>query len=149
MRTKEAVQSITAATPATAQTAIHATLFKGSVLTRADKLVIDASLTAGAGGTLDVYLQRRLGTNLWADWIHFAQVTAAATARATVTVNGDGSAVTVVGQGTDASPGVALAAATSTNCIPGDDVRIVFVTGVGTAGAGSVTISIQPYSQFA
>jgi hypothetical protein len=146
MNTKEAVQTITAATPSSPATAAYSTTyFKG--LSIFDRLVIQATITAGSGGTLDVYLQRKLAADSCADWIHFAQASAGATIRATATVNGEGSVVTAVGGGSDAAPGVALAAATVVNCIPGGDVRLVFVAGAGTSGAGSVTVSITPYTK--
>lgn len=146
MRTKEASRTVTATSPAAASTVVHTELFKGSVFSNTDLLVIDAALTAGTGGTLDVYLQRKLGSDSWADWLHFPQLTAATSARYAFTINGQGTSITAVGRGTDASPGVALAVNTSTNVVPGGDVRIVFVAGVGTSLGASNVITITPYT---
>jgi len=147
MRTKETAQTITATSPAAASTVVHATTFKGDMLRRAEKLVIDAALLGGTGGTLDVYLQRKLASNEWVDWVHFPQVTAATAKKYTATITGDGASLVEVGGGTDAVPGVALAANTAVNVIPGDEVRIIFVAGVGTAAGASNKITITPYSE--
>lgn len=144
MKTHESTASVTAeATPAGVGTAVGSTL-KNGFLKTADALTIDVSITAGAGGTLDVYLQRKLAADSWADWIHFPQVTAAATARYSVSVDGAGSSIVAVGRGTDASPGVALAANSVVNVLPGGDIRLVYVAGAGAAGAGAVTLRVQP-----
>lgn len=147
MRTRETPQTVTATSPATATTATAPTQFKGNMLRCADKLVVDATLTAGAGGTLDVYLQRKLATNSWVDWVHFPQLTAGASKRFSFAITGEGSSIVEVGGGTDAAPGVALAAGTAVNVIPGDDVRIVFVAGSGASAGAPNSITITPYSE--
>lgn len=149
MRTRETsqVQSVTATSPATATTSVAATLFKGDMLRRAEILAIDASLVAGTGGTLDVYLQRKLGSNDWADWVHFPQLNAGVSKRFTLSVTGRGTTIVEVGGGTDAAPGVALAAGTAVDVIPGDDVRIVFVSGAGTSAGASNKVTITPYTE--
>lgn len=149
MRTKEMAQTVANMSPSSATTAVGANLFKGDMLRRAEKLVIDADLLAGAGGTLDVYLQRRTASNpnVWRDWIHFPQLTAAQAKKFTVTITGEGSSIVEVGGGNDASPGVALAANAAVNVIPGDDVRVVFVAGASTSAGATNTVTITPYSE--
>lgn len=117
------------------------------MFSRADLLVVDASFLGVTGGTLDVYLQRKITTNAWQDWIHFPQVTAGTSKRFSLVVNGEGGAIADVGGGSDASPGVALAANTNTNCLPGDDVRIVFVAGASTSAGAACTVTITPYTE--
>lgn len=147
MKTKETPQSITATSPAAASTVVHTALFKGALLTQAEGLTIDAALAGGTGGTLDVYLQRKLGANEWVDWIHFPQIAAGATKKYTVSLVGNGDLITEVGGGTDAAPGVALAANTAVNVTPGGDVRIVFVAGASTSAGASQKITITPYTE--
>lgn len=145
MKVKKTAQTVTATSPAAASTTVAADQFKGSMLSNADMLVVDALLVGGTGGTLDVYLQRKLDTNVWRDWIHFPQVAAGTTKRFTVAVTGEGSTIVDCGGGSDASPGVALAANTAVNVLPGSDVRVVFVAGVGTNAGASNSVTITPY----
>lgn len=148
MKTKEVSQTITATSPAAAGTVVHTEVFKGSMLARAEGLVIDAKLTQATGGTLDVYLQRKLTTNEWVDWVHFPQLAAGtAVKRYTCTITGNGASIVEVGGGSDASPGVALAANTAVDVTPGDDVRIVFVAGASTSAGAAQTIKITPYTE--
>lgn len=148
MKTKETAQTITATSPAAASTVVHTDLFKGSMLARAEGLVIDAKLTQATGGTLDVYLQRKLATNDWVDWVHFPQLAAGSSVkRYTCTITGNGAPLVEVGGGTDAAPGVALAANTAVDVTPGDDVRIVFVAGASTSAGAAQTIRITPYTE--
>lgn len=146
MRTKEAAQTITVTSPGAPGTVVSSS-FKGDMLRRADMLIIDAALLGGTGGTLDVYLQRKLATNEWVDWVHFPQLAAGATKKYSVAVTGKQATIVDVGGGTDASPGVTLAANTVVDVIPGDDVRIVFVAGGGTTLGASNKITITPYSE--
>lgn len=146
MRTKKEAQTVTLTSPAAASTAVGGTIFAGSTL-NADKLVIDATLIGGTGGTLDVYLQRKLATNSWADWVHFPQIAAGVTKRYSLAITGEGTSIVEVGGGTDAAPGVALAANAAVNIIPGGDVRVVFVAGAGTSAGASNTIKITPYME--
>jgi hypothetical protein len=147
MRTKKDVQTVTLTSPSAASTtAVGATIFAGSTL-NADKLVIDATLVGGTGGTLDVYLQRKTGTNAWRDWVHFPQIAAGTTKRYSFAITGEGTSIVETGGGTDAAPGVALAANTVVNVIPGGDVRVVFVTGGGVSAGASNTITITPYQE--
>ncbi len=147
MRTKESLLlTVTETSPAAASTVVGSS-FKSALLTTADRLVIDAALLGATAGTLDVYLQRKIGTNAWRDWVHFPQLAAGASAiKYTVTITGDGTSLVVVGGGTDAAPGVALAVNTAVNVIPGGDVRIIYVAGASTSLGAAQTITITPYS---
>lgn len=147
MRTRETQQTATATSPSSASTAVGATMFRGDMLRRAEVLVVDAVLIGGTGGTLDVYLQRKLAADSWVDWVHFPQVSAGATVRYSFAVTGRGASIVAVGGGTDAAPGVALAANTVVDVIPGDDVRIVMVAGGGTSAGAAQSITITPYSE--
>jgi hypothetical protein len=72
-----------------------------------DSFVVDAELTGAEGGDLDVYLQREVDEDLWADWIHFPQVSGGSTA-VTYTVQISPTAntsIVAVGTGTDSDPG--------------------------------------------
>lgn len=146
-RCKEQALTLTATSPAAAST-VAGTATAAILLRNADRLVIDASLVGATGGTLDVYIQRRVAADTWRDWIHFPQLAAAAAAiRYTATVTGDeATALVVVGQGTDAAPGVALAANTVVNCIPGDAIRFVFVAGASTSAGAAQSVLITPYT---
>lgn len=146
-RTKKDAITLTHTSPSSASTAVGANIASSGILTSADKLVIDANLLGGTGGTLDVYLQRKLASNSWADWIHFPQIAAGTAKRYTVTITGEGSSIVEVGVGTDAAPGVALAANTAVNVIPCGDVRVVFVAGGGTSAGASNTVKITPLFQ--
>lgn len=132
-------QTIAAATPATASTAAATKVATG--LDNFAYLMIDAELTGGTGGTLDVYLQRAVtkndGTVVWYDWAHFAQVGAGLTATYSLTPTASGGPVTV-GKGT--SP--VLAAGACVGGHPGESLRALFVAGAGTSAAGSVVINI-------
>lgn len=148
MKSKEHTQLITATSPAAASTVVHAESFKGSWLTRAEGLVIDATLTGATGGTLDIYLQRKIDTNEWVDLAHFPQVAAGAAAkRYTATIVGNGSSFVEVGGGTDGAPGVALAANTIVDVTPGNEVRIIFVAGASTSAGASQKIRITSFSE--
>lgn len=148
MNKQQFVQSITATSPAAASTVIHTALFNGDSIAKADKIVIDAVLAGATGGTLDVYLQRKIASDTWRDFLHFPQLAAgAATVRYTATINGEGTSLVVVGGGSDASPGVALAANTLVNVIPGGNIRIVFVAGASTSAGAAQTIQVTTYGE--
>jgi hypothetical protein len=117
------------------------------MLTKAEGIVIDATLTGGTGGTLDVYLQRKIASDTWRDWVHFPQLAAAASKKYTLTIIGNGAGIVEVGGGSDASPGVALAANTAVDVTPGGDVRLVFVSGAGTSAGAAQTIIFTPYTE--
>lgn len=156
MRTRQSQAVLTAASPATPSTAIVSPTIKNEFLFRGDTLSIDALITAGAGGTLDLYLQRRIDTNKWLDWIHFPQVPAGTTKGFTVIIDGSGShnnPIVEVGVGTDGAPNLVLPANSIANTMPclnkatPVEVRLVHVAGAGTSGAGSSTVYISPLTQ--
>lgn len=147
--------NVTAASPAAPGAAIVTPSIKSEWLHRADMLSIDAIVTAGAGGTLDLYLQRRVAPNVWLDWVHFPQVPAGTTRAFTVIIDGSGNynnPIVEVGRGTDAAPNVLLAANSVANTIPSlnpnanTEIRLVHVAGAGTSGAGSSNVTVSPVS---
>lgn len=148
MNTRELTQTIAVTSPAAASTVVHTALFKGDALTKADKIVIDAALLGATGGTLDVYLQRKIASDTWRDFLHFPQLAAGAAAvKYTATINGAGTSLVAVGGGTDAAPGVALAANTLVNVLPGGDIRIVLVAGGGTSAGAAQSITMTSYGE--
>jgi hypothetical protein len=109
--------------------------------------MVEAQLVGATGGTLDVWLQRKVGPNLWVDWVHFAQLAAGASAlhysfvvKNTATAAGALTAVTTTG--TDASPAVGSGTGLITNGHPGDAVRVVFVAGAGTSAGAAQKVTI-------
>jgi len=113
-------------------------------------LRIDARLVGAAGGALDVYLQRMIKPNAWADWIHFTQLAAAASAINYSAIVGPGLSTTITtsNRGVDATPGVTLAGGNFVGGHPGDVVRAVYVAGVSTSAGAAVTIDIGGWGQF-
>lgn len=146
-RAKETAITLSGTSPGAASTTVTTAVPCAAAL-NADRLVIDANLLGATGGTLDVYIQRKIAPDTWRDWIHFPQLAAAAPAiRYTATITGDEvTGLVVVGQGTDAAPGVALAANTIVNCMPGGFLRLVFVAGVGTSAGAAQSVIITPYT---
>lgn len=147
MKSKEHSQAITFMGPTSAGTTVHSESFKGAWLTRAEGVTVDAALAGGTGGTLDIYLQRKLADDEWVDWIHFAQLAAGATKKYTVSITGNGSSLVEVGGGSNASPGVALAANTAVDVTPAGEVRIVLVAGVGTSAGASNKIRLTSFTE--
>ena len=133
---------MTANTATTPTTQVVATC---AGLLRFDRIMVDASLTGVAGGTLDVYLQREVDTNVWADWAHFPQITAGNAAVEFSLQSGSDKTIHTVEQGTAASAGTpALAAGTLVGGHPGNRLRMVFVTGAGATGpAKSQTVRVS------
>jgi len=145
MRAGQRLVTFTGTSPAAASTAIAAVILPG--LWKADALTIDARLIGATGGTLDVYLQRKITTDVWADWVHFTQLSSGnAAINHCLTVTGQATALAIVAGGTDASPVVVLAANSYVNVLPGGDVRVVYVAGVGTSAGAAVTIYVKPFS---
>ena len=109
--------------------------------------VVDANIIGGAAGTMDIILQRRVGVvsdDVWADWIRFPQVAATITESYSVAVSSTSGAIFEVEQGTGAAPGTAvLAANTLVGGHPGNEVRAIFVVGVGETTGAIQTIYIQ------
>lgn len=143
MRTRETALTWTDTSPAAASTAVSTALIKNSILYKAERIQIAATLTGGTGGTLDVYLQYKFGTNAWIDWCHFPQVAAATTKKYHVTITGLSTSI-VNANGTDASPTVALAANSVVDVIPTGDIRVVFVAGASTSAGAAQTIVFTP-----
>lgn len=116
-----------------------------------DSFRIDATLTGATGGVLDVYLQRELATNVWADWLHYTQISAAAAAvsitafAGPTVVSADLVALTTIGIGTTASPGVALAAGKFIGGHPGGRIRAVYVAGASTSAGAAQVIRISAW----
>jgi hypothetical protein len=148
VRTKQKPLVLSFTTAAAAGTEISTVTFKGEALSRADLLVVDAVLLGPTGGTLDVYLQRRTGANDWTDWAHFSQVASITASRQSFSISGLAQDILALGGGTAGVPGVGLAVGKSSNVMPGDEVRAVFVSaGIVTAGAAQ-TITITPYYEY-
>ncbi len=107
---------------------------------------IDAALQGATGGTLDVYLQRKITDNVWADWLHFTQLTAGGAAVKWTALAGNPTLSTALtstfGIGTDAAPAVALAANTFLGGHPGGAIRAVYVAGVSTSAGAPVLIHL-------
>ena len=98
---------------------------------------IHANLLGGTGGTLNLRLQRQVTTDIWSDWVSFPQLAAGAAAISyALSVPDGGSAIAVVGGGSDATPTVVLAANSFVGGHPGNSLRLVGTTGSGnTVGA--------------
>ena len=100
----------------------------------------EVKIVGATGGTVDVYLQKKIDTNTWADYAHFPQVAAGTTKFYNVSAAQYGSTIVNNGWGTDAAPGVVLAANAFINGHPGDVLRLVTVTGAGVTVAAAITI---------
>lgn len=145
MKSKGTPQTVAFTSPSSATTEIVATRFRGSMLRSADALVIDAALTGGTGGTLNVYLQRKIDVDTWRDWVAFPQITAGTTKNYTATITGIGASIVEVGTGDDATATPALTAGTAVDVVPGGDVRVVCSANVGTSAGGASSVTITPY----
>lgn len=135
MTWKKLVIPITAASPDDGTAAAAATTFKG--LAEYDWFTVDAVLQGATDDTLDVYLQRKVGSD-WVDWLHFDQLAASASAVRYTCQSGVTADITTVGAGT--SP--ALAAGTFTGGHPGEEVRIYFVPGASTSAGANQTVTL-------
>lgn len=143
MRTR----TIADTSPAAASTAVGTVL---SGLGDYPLLRVDAELVGAAGGTLDVYLQRLIKPGVWTDWLHFAQLAAGAAAVRYSVIAGHGLLTTIgtSNRGSDATPAVALAAATFAGGHPGDVVRAVYVAGTSTSAGAAVVIDINGWGAY-
>lgn len=115
-----------------------------------DDFVVVASLVGATGGTLDIYLQRQVDTNLWVDWIHFPQLAggAAAVKYSAAAMPPASATPTVVGTSADdVTSGAApvLAANTVVAGHPGSNVRVVAVAGSGTSVGAAVDVRIMAH----
>lgn len=140
MSTYRLLGTIADTSPASASTAVSAIAVSG--LEQYQEIHIEADLLGATGGTLDVYLQRRLGNDLWRDWIHFSQLADGAAAVKYSAPPGYSQTMTVVGGGTTAAPGVAIAANTNIGCHPGTEIRAVYVAGAGTSVGAAQTVRV-------
>lgn len=132
--------TITATSPASASTAVAVATV--SSLDDYAEIAIEADLLGATGGTLDVYLQRKIANDLWRDWAHFTQLAAGAAAVKYALRSSTDNTIRAVGGGSDASPGVALAANTCAGGHPGTELRVVFVAGASTSAGAAQTIRV-------
>lgn len=134
--------SIVGTSPAAAAIVIDPTVIYG--LARFSSIRVDALLLGATGGVLDVYLQRKLGPNAWADYCHFAQLAAGASAvRYSITgMQVNSTTIVTANGGTDAAPAVSLGAATFLGGHPGDALRVVYVAGASTSAGAAVAINV-------
>ena len=138
------IWTIADTSPAAAGTAV------GSVIASLDEydyIRVDAALVGATGGTLDVYLQRLVKPNAWADWVHFAQLAAGASAikYSVIGAHGLSTTITTSNLGTDATPAVSLAAATFVGGHPGKSLRAVYVAGASTSAGAALSIVVTGY----
>lgn len=131
------IGTITDTSPATASTAAGDII---SGLQHYHAITIDASLVGATGGTLDVYLQRKVESD-WVDWVHFTQLAAGAAAvryvMDTENTPDTGAAVTV---GANTTP--LLAAGEMAGSRPGDTIRALYVAGASTSAGAAVSIKL-------
>lgn len=139
---------LTGNSPAAASTALIAGMTEAG-LARHSFVRIDAILLGGTGGTLDVYLQRKIvpvsgGTPTWIDWAHFPQIAAGASHKYTLYACQDFSSTSIVEVGQlsdDLSTGALfLPVNTFTGGLPGDAIRAIAVAGAGTSAGAAQTI---------
>lgn len=138
MSTRVFNRNVTGDAPSSASTAALSDTFSG--LREGLALTITAQFAGNTGGTLDVYLQRYDDAlEAWVDWVHFPQAAAgAASATYVVAQPWPSAAIYTVGTGT--SP--ALAANSFTGGIPGEEVRVLCVSGASTTDGATVTVAI-------
>lgn len=133
------VFTLTGSSSASASTTTIVTTLGASLLGY-DWFSIDATLTGATGGTLDVYIQRKVTDNVWVDWIHFPQIAGGGSGKYSA-MSGADKTIHAVAIGTDAGHGTpALAANTVVGGHPGSTVRVVTVTGAGVSVAGTFAI---------
>lgn len=126
-------------------------------ISRFNTFSLDALLLGATGGTLDVYLQRLVDTNVWLDWARFTQLASggaaidysiffhpAASAPALTHVGQWGAAA--VG-GTPAGTQV-ITAGTVVPCHPGDQLRVVGVAGSGTSAGANQSFYLTGYEEY-
>ena len=110
-------------------------------------VVIVATLTGMSASTLDLYVQESWDAGVtWIDAAHFAQLAIGAAASSTrLAIAASSTTPLVVGVGTVAAPGVALAAGKFVDGPWGPLLRIVSVTGAGV-NAGPVVQTLRFYA---
>lgn len=132
-------QSVTATSPSAASTAVLGT-FHG--LTRWEAFAVVAELQGATGGTLNVYLQRKITDDVWSDWVSFTQLASGGAAVKYAVCPALSNTIATVGGGSDATPAPALAAGSCAGGHPGDTVRVVAVAGAGTSAGTSQTVRL-------
>lgn len=147
---------LTGTTPAAASSGVILGTMRG--LARYNAIRVDALLQGATGGTLDLYLQRRvLGAtspnSIWLDWLHFTQLAGGAAAVRYSAFAGDNVpnvALATVGQmNDDLSVGAfALAAGTFVGGLPGDEVRLCAVAGTGTTAGALQNVYLTGFELF-
>jgi hypothetical protein len=148
MLRQESTLTFTTTSPSSALTVVGASI-KSPLFGRATRLLVDATITGATGGALDVYIQRKVASDVWRDWIHFTQATAgAAAAHYQFMVTGELTTITAGNGGTDSTPSVSLAAGSFVNVLPGEELRWVFVAGASTSAGAVQTIRITPFVEF-
>lgn len=134
--------TITETSPDSASTVIGTALYGLQVY---DFFSIDAALAGATGGTLDVYLQRRVADDVWHDWAAYTQLADGASAVSYSHFAGPGSSssIVTVGTGTDSTATPALAAGSFVGGHPGSALRVVMVAGSGTSAGAAVSIRLN------
>lgn len=132
--------TISDTSPASASTALGS---KVEGLDALESVTVDADLVGATGGTLDVYLQRKVADNVWRDWIHFTQLTAGGSAVKYTVMPSAPTSITTVGTGTDSAATPALAAAGNAGGHPGTSVRAVYVAGSSTSAGAAIVIRLS------
>lgn len=108
--------------------------------------VFFAQLQGNTGGALDIYLQYSPdGGSTWVDYMHFAQLAAAAaTIYRTFMISKSGQQTTIatvgVGDGSGGTPGPALSGTTVIGGDWGDRLRVCYVVGASTTLGKAQTI---------
>lgn len=159
MRIKQ--QLLTGTSPAAATGARGAEMARVGGLGRMTFLRIDALIQGATGGTLDLYLQRRIfGTNvptpangIWLDWMHFTSLSAGASAIIyTVTCSHNQPNVTIatVGQLSDdlTTGALVLASGAFTGGLPGDEIRLVAVASTGTSAGAAQSVYVTGHELY-
>lgn len=115
-----------------------------SGLSHYDHIQVYAALVGATGGTLDVYLQRKVNAT-WVDWAHFTQLASGApavkysfSANAAMNTVTDTNRISTIG--VDLTP--ALGSGVIVGGHPGDEVRAVYDAGSSTSEGAAVSIVI-------
>jgi hypothetical protein len=112
-----------------------------------DQITVLAQLVGATGGTLDIYLQRNVATDVWVDWMHFPQLAAAAAAvkyHASALPPATAAPVVIGVSADDVTAGNAPVLAANTVCAghPGNEIRVVAVAGASTSAGAAVDVRI-------
>lgn len=137
MTQRSGFRVITGNAPDTATTAVIGEAVSG--LDAFSRINVSATFAGNTGGNLDVYLQRfDVGLNDWVDWVHFPQ-SPSGQSPTSYFIPGDTSVADIYTVGRDTTP--ALANDTHTGGHPGDQVRVLAVSGASTTAGATVTVS--------